>query len=422
MSSTRAAVGLLAALLVGSAVAQPSGALAAGAGPSDGITIAERTIAPGLVYRRIVDPTGPWVIHELDVDPAQSLALDTVTAGPMGSWARTSAMASSAGAMAAINGDFSMWPGRPRHPFTDDGSLKESGLQAGGTFGIGQGGAPIIRHGFAAISATDQASGSAVDVATWNAGPPTMNAVAGYTPYGGSIEVPPVMACSVRLAPDGRLQPSPVGDGFVRDYEVVVRRCRTASMQVMPRTIVLSSKLGGSGSAWIRGLRKGGLVRAQWDSGLGDAPDVLGGIPILVRHGEVVVDDTCATWFCGKNPRTGVGYTADGHVLMVVVDGRSSASVGMSLSRFAGEMRALGASGALNLDGGGSSTMWIHGLGVVNVPSDTSGERLVTNALVVLPSGKLIQRVPLAASADAAAAAMRRILADPGSTGGLLGR
>jgi hypothetical protein len=422
MSSTRVAVGALAAVLVGAILTQPSAVSAAGTVSGDSVTITERTIAPGLVYRRVVDPAGPWVIHELDLDPAQSLPLDTIVAGRMGSYGRTSVMASSAGALAAINGDFSVWPGRPMHPFTDDGSLKESGLQAGGTFGLDRDGTSTIRRGLVRITATDQASGSAVDVATWNAGPPRLSVIAGFTPYGGSVEEPPPLACSVRLAPAGRLRPSPTGEGFVRDYEVVVRRCRTARMQVLPRTIVLSSKLGGAGSDWIKGLPKGGIVRTQWETGMGVAPDVLGGVPILVRHGEVAVDVTCSTWFCGRNPRTGVGYTAEGHVLMVVVDGRSSASVGMSLVRFAEEMRTLGATSALNLDGGGSSTMWIAGMGIVNVPSDTSGERLVTNALVVIPPVKPIQtqRVP-SVGLRATTTAMRRAAVDPGSTGGVIG-
>lgn len=428
MSSRRVAAGFVAVSLVGSILVHATAVLATGGGRLEGVTITERTISPGLIYRKIVDPAGPWVIYELDVDPTQSLPFDTITPGRMGSWARTSTMADAAGALAAVNGDFSVWPGRPMHPFTDDRSLKGSGLQEGGTFGVDPSGAPIIRHGTASITATDEALGSTIDVATWNTGSPALSAIAGFTPYGGSVEEPPVRACSVRLGPAGKLQSSPAGDGFVRDYEVVVRRCRTAAMQVRPRTIVLSSKLGGAGSVWIKGLRKGGIVRTHWDSGLGVAPDVLGGAPILMRHGAVVVDATCSTFLCGRNPRTGVGYTADGHVLVVVVDGRSSESVGMTLPRFAEEMRTLGATDALNLDGGGSSTMWIDGLSVVNMPSDTSGERLVTSALVVYPGGKPIQPrllgtgLGFSGGSREARAAIRTTLADHGSTGGLLGR
>ncbi len=381
----RWAAAVLAVSLVGSIPADASAVAAERSGRSLVVTTTERTIAPGLVYRKIVDPTGPWVIHELDVDPAETLTLDTLSAGRMGTWARTKTMAAGSGALAAINGDFSVWPGRAIHPFVDDGSLKESGLQAGGTFGIDQAGAPRIRHGHVVISATDQTSGAAADVASWNAGPPRLSAIAGFTPFGGTVEQPPVMACSARLAPAGKMQLDAAAAVFLRDYTVLMRRCRTARVPVLARTIVLSSKLGGAGSTWIKGLRKGHVVRVRWDGGLNGAPDVIGGAPILVRGGKVVADPSCTTWFCRNNPRTGVGYTADGHVLMVAVDGRTTTSVGMAIVRFAQEMRSLGATDALNLDGGGSSTMWIRGVGIVNVPSDTAGERPVTNALAVLP-------------------------------------
>jgi Phosphodiester glycosidase len=390
VSSKRVAAGLIAASLVGSILAQTSAVLAAGTGQSGGVTITERAVARGVIYRRIVDPAGPWVIHELEVDPTESLSFDTVAAGRMGTWAGTSTMAASAGALAGINGDFSVWPGRPMHPFTDDARLKESGVQAGATFGVSSDGVATIRHGAVRTTATDETSGSAIGVATWNTGPPTMNDIAGFTPYGGSVEEPPVRACSARLGPAGKLQPEATGHGFVRDYKVLLRRCRTEPMPVLARTIVLSSKLGGSGSAWIRSLRIGHIVRMHLDNAMDGVSDVIGGTPVLVRRGQVVVEATCDMGLCHKNPRTGVGYSAEGHILMVVVDGRSSESAGMTLARFAEEMRSLGATNALNLDGGGSSTMWIDGSGIVNVPSDTSGERPVTNALVVLPGPKPI--------------------------------
>jgi hypothetical protein len=101
VSSKRVAAGLIAASLVGSILAQTSAVLAAGTGQSGGVTIRERAVARGVIYRRIVDPAGPWVIHELEVDPMESLSFDTLAAGRMGTWARTSTMAASAG----------RWPG-----------------------------------------------------------------------------------------------------------------------------------------------------------------------------------------------------------------------------------------------------------------------------------------------------------------------
>jgi exopolysaccharide biosynthesis protein len=85
-----------------------------------------------------------------------------------------------------------------------------------------------------------------------------------------------------------------------------------------------------------------------------------------------------------RHPRTAVGFSRDSTtLLLVVVDGRSSASVGMTLGELADLMRRLGAWQALNFDGGGSTTMVIGGA-VVNVPSDATGEREVGNALLVV--------------------------------------
>jgi len=120
--------------------------------------------------------------------------------------------------------------------------------------------------------------------------------------------------------------------------------------------------------------------------------DVVGGNMILVWDGEVVDNSGCGS-FCDRNPRTAAGLTADGNTLILaVVDGRSTASVGATLNELADLMHEMGAWQALNLDGGGSSTMFISAAGgVVNTPSDGS-ERVVANHLgvcIVPPFGTL---------------------------------
>jgi len=86
----------------------------------------------------------------------------------------------------------------------------------------------------------------------------------------------------------------------------------------------------------------------------------------------------------GRQPRTLAGVRADGTLLLVTVDGRLPGwSVGMTLPESARLMRSLGARDALNLDGGGSSTMVVRGE-VVNRPADRV-ERRVSDGLFVLP-------------------------------------
>jgi MYXO-CTERM domain-containing protein len=129
-------------------------------------------------------------------------------------------------------------------------------------------------------------------------------------------------------------------------------------------------------------------------SGLADVVDpppdwmreVVSGHPRLVTAGEPLAADSgdfCTT----RHPRTAAGFSRDRRTLILaVVDGRSSISVGMQCTEIAELMAELGAWDALNLDGGGSTTMWISGDGVVNDPSDGS-QRVVANHLAVIASG-----------------------------------
>jgi hypothetical protein len=123
-----------------------------------------------------------------------------------------------------------------------------------------------------------------------------------------------------------------------------------------------------------------------------EMPNALGGYPNLLTDGQIDVWPA-ATSIAGKNPRTAVGVQADGTLLLVVVDGRTEAGIGMTFDELAEYMAWLGAVDAANLDGGGSTTLWIAGQsinGVVNHPSDNGeadhwGERPVSDGLLVLP-------------------------------------
>lgn len=93
-----------------------------------------------------------------------------------------------------------------------------------------------------------------------------------------------------------------------------------------------------------------------------------------------------------RHPRTAVAVTDDRRLLLVTVDGRSFQSYGMSIPELADFFRQMGARDALNLDGGGSTAMWIEGAtenGIVSYPSDNlefdrEGERGVSNALILI--------------------------------------
>jgi hypothetical protein len=108
---------------------------------------------------------------------------------------------------------------------------------------------------------------------------------------------------------------------------------------------------------------------------------VVSGHPSILAAGTVV--NNTSTLCTARHPRTAVGLSADGKkVFMVVVDGRSTTSRGMTCGELGTLMKGLGASDAMNLDGGGSSAMYVAGIGIVSKPSDGS-ERVVGNHLAL---------------------------------------
>ena len=104
--------------------------------------------------------------------------------------------------------------------------------------------------------------------------------------------------------------------------------------------------------------------------------------PTLVDHG---VDQIQGAGDWGYAPRTSIGQTADGTVLLVVTDGRGltgPADIGASLGDIARLMISLGAVTAANLDGGSSATLVYDGR-LVNQPTDILGERYIGTAVIV---------------------------------------
>ncbi len=122
---------------------------------------------------------------------------------------------------------------------------------------------------------------------------------------------------------------------------------------------------------------------------IGTTPDwknvkhIISGGPYLVKNSEVFVDMTAQKLGAigGKNPRSAIGYTKDNTMILVAVDGREGSSVGMTLMQLAGFMKSLGCINAMNLDGGGSTVMYVNGQ-VVNKPF-VKGGISISNALVL---------------------------------------
>ena len=93
--------------------------------------------------------------------------------------------------------------------------------------------------------------------------------------------------------------------------------------------------------------------------------------PLLTIDGQYETMNLNSTHNTDTHPRTGVAITESGHILFVTIDGRfPGKAVGMPTPMMQEFFTLLGAKSALNLDGGGSTTMYIKGKGVVNHGSD----------------------------------------------------
>ncbi len=152
-------------------------------------------------------------------------------------------------------------------------------------------------------------------------------------------------------------------------------------------------RAGHQGSALV--FNNGRLSIAKWNGDPSweqslEGEDVMVTGPLLILDGRDERLDSNA-FNVTRHPRTAVSVTKNNRVLLVTVDGRNENSAGMSLFELTRLMRWLRSDDAINLDGGGSTTLWINGYegnGIVNYPTDNKkwdheGERKVANVVLL---------------------------------------
>lgn len=123
----------------------------------------------------------------------------------------------------------------------------------------------------------------------------------------------------------------------------------------------------------------------KWDN----VKHIISGGPYLVKDKQIYIDMTAQKLqsIGGRNPRTAIGYTKDNDLVLVAVDGREGSSIGLTLKELATLMKDLGCTNAINLDGGGSTVMYVNGQ-IVNRPQQTGGIAL-SNVLVVSKKARI---------------------------------
>jgi hypothetical protein len=339
-------------------------------------------IADGVTQTYAHVPQGPWAIHVIDIDTARcSPVLEARKNGTTLS-ARATTTSLTGTSLAGINADFFMLPGGTPTGAHVTGGVPLIGPTDRQVFALTERGwrvGPATMQGYARTRA-DSARITQVNrpAAAFSAYRGTTDGVTLFTSWIG--DTIPADTASVRITMR-RL------DGNeARGRAVVTRISDARDVTRMSRDeVVLFARA--SAQQWARRRVAGDTVSWWADVTIQGARgiEVVGGFPELLRAGrEVLGEQTVRADFGpARHPRTAIGWTARGHLLFVLVDGRQAPfSDGMSLDEMTQLFRRLGATDALNLDGGGSSAMVVQGR-VVNRPSDATGERAVGNALVL---------------------------------------
>lgn len=354
-------------------------------GGAAGVRTRTTQLAPGVTYTKIKDSRGPWSIRVVSIVMSEASTIEPVLAsGKLPGFETTSAMARRYGAIAAINGDYARESGRPVMMFAQDGELAQTALTRGVNFAVNASEtAAYIKHQKPELWLQEADTGVEHTVNFFNAGWPGSDHISGFSPLGGRDEKPPSGACSSRLYPTEGPLPSMTRAGLEQRHVVHETVCKSGTLWPK-KGRVFSTPMAGAKASEIISMTPGEEVLFGWSLGWPEVFETIGGNPTLVRDGQIFIERNGEGAFFDRHPRTGVGTTADGRVLFVTVDGRQPGySVGMTPYRFGKLFLSLGANYALNLDGGGSTTMVVNG-DIVNRPSD-GDERGVSSSLVLLP-------------------------------------
>ncbi len=348
-------------------------------------------IAPGIEHGQVNvnDPTGngPLLINVLRLDLKRS-RLKIVRALDEGLGLETvSSLAARHRAVAAINGGFFRTAGTYRGESTGfllvDGKLISEPYNGRADLGLVNDGA-----------ATDVIFGHLNYQGEVSTGP-SKHAVQGVNrPVSPNemIVFTPEFHRTTLTNPDGV-------EVVVRGDRVVAVNDLTGSSRIPADGFVVAAV--GTARIWTkRNVRRGTRLRFSWRMSSAEpardvvwrrAHSVLGAGPQLIKSGKVAIthieEKMSPSFASDRQPRTAVGRMKDGRLLMVTVDGRQpQISIGISLYALADLLIELDAVDAINLDGGGSTTMVVKHK-VVNKPSDQSGERAVGDAILVFPQG-----------------------------------
>jgi len=362
------------------------------AGGAQADTRTERMVAPGVKHITLVRTAGPWVIHILEcnraeplVFPAAALASgEVVGLAPLTRVAREIA-APGRTPVALVNADFfSMdsadpYQGDPLGCYVEAGELISNPSERSCLLIGPAGELAIARPRLEAW--VEHSTAGRTGLFALNQSRPAGVLVA-YTPRFGASTRTPATGVEVTLSGlDGGMHP-------VDDRTLTVVSVNESGNSTIPPGGMVLSGTGPAGD-YLRRLAAGDSLKLTVN--LTDAPftpvHVVAGGPCLLSagvprgNGDYAAEKFTASFATTRHPRTAVGFN-DRTLYLVTVDGRQQASAGMSLAELTALMQELGCREALNLDGGGSTEMWLRGR-IANCPSG-GAERAIATALALI--------------------------------------
>ncbi|MEE8368756.1 MAG: phosphodiester glycosidase family protein, partial [Thermoanaerobaculia bacterium] len=345
--------------------------------PSQGLRIQE-------IRQDISSPTGPWSIHVLIADP-ELMSVRVAHAYDTAIGVETTAnLAARQGALAAINGGYYLESGLTRGDSQGvlmiEGRLlsePDRGRAAVGFYSA-QGRTRSLFGRLGLRSRIFLSGQDPIEVDGLNRARQE-NEIIVYTPEFHRTSL---------TSPGG-------AEVVVVDAKITEIRQARGSSNIPPAGYLIS--MGSRASdAHLAMFKVGAEVRldlsliplgTESDQDWSKAEWIVGGGPLLLWRGRRIEtperESISQTFFLARHPRTAVGVRPNGTLLLVTVDGRQPRkSVGMTLRELTDLFLELGAESAMNLDGGGSTSMVIDG-NTINSPSDLSGDRMNADALLV---------------------------------------
>lgn len=346
----------------------------------------EKMVAPGLSYRMEVDRQTPRVIHALRWSfGAQGLSArpefayqKALSANPDGGRQTLSALIGATGAIAGVNGDFFPSLADPLGLMVRDGEFVSQPWPKRAAFAWGPGGS--IAGVFEWSGRVQRASGEVLVLNGVNQECADNELVLVTDDAGQLVSKPPSYALRLQTG-DALWRPgaeiTAVVSGELSD---------AAATPVAAGEAYLVAR--GSATEPLKGLAVGATIKIRLEiTGLDVSKydQVAGGGPALLKAGKPAIDWDSAGFSPGfannRHPRTAIGRTQAGDLWFVVIDGRQPMSAGANLAETAQIMLDLGCLDAINLDGGGSSTLAILGV-TLNRPSDGQ-ERKIANGILL---------------------------------------